>query len=388
MKSGIEKFAGARILIVDDEPIQRALTRDNLEEAGFCVEEAACGEEAIWVVDSFNPDLLLLDVMMPGIDGFEVCRRLRATEESEHLPIVIVTGREGSADIDEGMAAGATDFLTKPLNWNLLPNRVRYVLRTSRLENELRRSRDLVEKALAAKSILLSTMSHELRTPLNAVIGFADLMRKEIHGPLGQSEYKGYACEIHDSGRQLLGAISAIIDINNIESGIDDLLSNTNYVEEIVQCAVAKTRNECDGAEDATFVFDLHCSNPVEMIDVDSDRFIQGIYHLISNAIKFSPDRKEIHISSCQAARGGIEISVQDNGIGIASDDLERILSPFEQVDNYLTRNFQGLGLGLPLARSIAELHDGSLRIESEVGRGTTATVTLPASRVITRQAA
>lgn len=125
----------ALILVVDDEATQRLLTRDTLEQAGFRVEDAPNGEDGLALIGKLKPDLVLLDVMMPGMDGFDVCRRVRGDQAISEIPIIIVTGREDTEDIQKGFDAGATDFLTKPVIWNLLPNRVRYVLRTSRLEN-------------------------------------------------------------------------------------------------------------------------------------------------------------------------------------------------------------------------------------------------------------
>ena len=178
MSDNLLEFDGALVLIVDDEATQRLLTRDCLEQDGFRIEEASSGEEGLRLVRELHPDLVLLDIMMPGIDGFETCRQLRADPAIRHTPVIVVTGREDIEDVKQGFAVGATDFLTKPVTWNLLPSRVRFVLRTSRLERDLRLAKDAAEQASEAKTMLLSTMGHELRTPLNAIIGFSEIMKQ------------------------------------------------------------------------------------------------------------------------------------------------------------------------------------------------------------------
>lgn len=371
-------FAGARILVVDDEAIQRALTRDSLEEAAFAVDEATNGDDAIRLAKTLRPDLMLLDVVMPGLNGFEVCRRLRADPETARLPIVIVTGREQSKDIGEGMAAGASDFLTKPLVWNLLPNRVRYVLRTSRLEAELRRSRDIAERALVAKSAQFAAMSHELRTPLNAIIGFSGLMERGDLGPLGAPEYRQFAADIHASGKQLLDAINALLEINRVEAGTVQISARRRRLNAIVAEAIAKARRTCEDPNGVTFKT-ITAADDYE-VEVDPERFADSLAHVIANAIKFNKAGGGVSIETNRRPDGGLAIHVVDTGIGIAAKDIERAMEPFEQADNCLSRNFAGLGL--PLARSLVRLHGGELTLESTLDVGSTVVVTLPRERL------
>lgn len=370
--------SGARILIVDDEEIQRALTRDSLEDAGFVVDEAADGEDGIRRAFDFAPDLVLLDVMMPGINGFETCRRLRADPRTRRLPIVIVTGCEESSDIDEGMQAGASDFLTKPLNWKLLPNRVSYVLQTSRLESDLRKSRDMLQRSLKVKSTMIATMSHELRTPLNSIIGFSSLLEAQSHGPLGSSEYEEFAADIHRAGLQLLKSINLILEINDIDSENRTIRACRQPLGDVVKSAVAKAKAEFGSWTDLTYRLDLQHEHM--MLEIDDGGFARGLFQIISNAIKFNDENGEVVIQSRITKNGNLSIRVADTGIGIAPEDIDRVLQPFEQVDNRLARRFEGLGLGLPLARALMRMHGGSLRIASEPGRGTHVTVVLPPS--------
>ena len=369
----------ALILIVDDEATQRLLTRDTLEQAGFRVEEASNGEEGLDLVQKLRPDLILLDVMMPGMDGFEACRRVRGDQTVAEIPIIIVTGREDTEDIQKGFDAGATDFLTKPVSWNLLPNRVRYVLRTSRLENELRLAMIAAEKASDAKTALLSTMGHELRTPLNAIIGFSDLMRQAALGPIGLPQYEEFVVHINDSGNQLLTAINDILEIVRCDSGGLELKENELSVVAIVDDVVKQIAAEADagGVQIVNEVTDAGI-----LVRAEEPRLKRALLNLASNAVKFSERGGIVRMGVQASADGGLMLTIVDNGIGISAEDLPRIMEPFEQADSRLSRTYEGMGLGIPVARALVRMHGGDLAYESETGKGTTVRIILPAERV------
>src|ERR1700687_31864 len=212
------------ILVVDDDPIVCSLVRATLERDGFTVIEARDGVEACRLYEEHHPDLLLVDLVMPHMDGFELCRVLRGRAESAYVPIVVATSLDDVPSIARAYDAGATDFIPKPLNWLVLNHRVRYILRASRAFQELRRNqerliaaKDAAESARRSKSEFLANMSHELRTPLNAIIGFSGMMSDRMFGPINQ-KYAEYAAVIGDSGRHLLAIINDILDLARDEA--------------------------------------------------------------------------------------------------------------------------------------------------------------------------
>lgn len=380
MTGDLKEFADALILIVDDEETQRLLTRDHLEEKGFRIEEASNGEDGLRLVRELLPDLVLLDVIMPGICGFEVCRQLRTDPAICRTPVIIVTGRDDTDNIEKGFAAGATDFLTKPVIWNLLPNRIHYVLRTSRLEQELRVAKEVSEKSSEAKSALLSTMGHELKTPLNAIIGFSDLMRQAAFGPIGSSQYEEFIVHIHASGMRLLNAINDILDIVNCESGELELNQKEVGVGDLVNSVMKQIAPEAE-ASGVQIVNDV--SDDCVCISGDEQYLQQALYNLMSNAVKFTATGGVVRVNMTLSGNDWLVLAIADNGIGISAEDLPRIMEPFEQADCRLDRKFEGLGLGIPLARAMARLHGGDIDYESELGQGTTVRITLPIGRVI-----
>lgn len=381
MNEMTNEFSGALILIIEDEPTQRLLTRDCLEEAGFRVEEEENGENGLSRIHEMKPDLVLLDVMLPGIDGFEVCKQIREDRIVGDTPIVLITGRDNSHDVKRGFVAGASDFFSKPVRWNLLPTRIESVLRTNRLERELRHSKEVAEKASAAKSTLLSTMGHELRTPLNAIIGFAELMKHKIHGPIGVPRYEEFVDDIHSAGSLLLGGINDVLEI--VDRDGDEFYSGTETSElsELVGRAITAT-------DTAAAKNDVRLETEIVpgsvLIRGDAARLCRAISNLLSNAVKFSPSGGTVRLGTRLSSENEFTLSVADDGIGINPQDIERIMEPFEQADNSISRSYEGMGLGLPLARSVVRHHGGELSLASTPGQGTTATISLPGERITT----
>lgn len=346
-----------------------------MEEEGFKVKEASNGKDSLDQIRRLKPDLVLLDLMMPGIDGFEVCRQVRADSEISNIPIIVVTGREDSVGIRQGFDVGASDFLTKPVVWNLFPNRVRYVLRTSRMERELRMAMEAAEVASEAKSNLLATMGHELRTPLNAIIGFSDMMLRAPFGPLGSPQYDEYCADIHNSGTQLLSAINDILDIVKSESAGDDQDLYEVGFGELMRRVI-----DAISAEAASEGIEITNEVPTDgfKIRVDERKISRALSNLLSNALKFTEPGGEIRLEMTAIENESLALSISDTGTGISEEDLPRIMEPFEQADSSLSRDFEGLGLGIPLARALIQLHGGKIVLTSESGRGTTVQITLP----------
>ena len=254
-----------------------------------------------------------------------------------------------------------------------------------RAAEELQRlAREEAELAGRAKSEFLANMSHELRTPLNAVIGFSEIIKNEMFGPAGRPEYVEYARDIHESGTLLLALINDILDMSKIEAGKKELQDAVVDIGRVARNCVrlVEARAQFGGVAVAV---DL----PPDLPPVRAEELAlkQIIANLLTNAVKFTPKGGRVRVSADIEPDGGLAVAVADTGIGIAPEDMEKALAPFGQIDSSLSNKTQGTGLGLPLARSLAALHGGTLSIESEPGRGTTVTVRLPSERVIRKVA-
>ena len=254
-------------------------------------------------------------------------------------------------------------------------------------EAELRAARDQAEAASNSKSQFLANMSHELRTPLNAVIGFSEIMKTELLGPIGTETYRGYSHSIHDSAKHLLGIINDILDISSIESGSPRLHEGIHEPEQICQSVIALVAGRADTAQVKLAV---NVEPETDLLYADGRMLKQMLINLVGNAIKFSPKGGSIEIKVTPAGpepHGGVVFAVADHGIGIAKEDIPRILKPFEQVETAFARNFDGVGLGLPLVNSMARLHGATLTIDSELNVGTTVSILFPAARTRPRTA-
>jgi PAS domain S-box-containing protein len=254
-------------------------------------------------------------------------------------------------------------------------------------EAELRAARDQAEAASNSKSQFLANMSHELRTPLNAVIGFSEIMKTELLGPIGTETYRGYSHSIHDSAKHLLGIINDILDISSIESGSPRLHEGIHEPEQICQSVIALVAGR---AEVAQVKLVVNVDPATDLLHADGRMLKQMLINLVGNAIKFSSKGDSIEINVNPAGpelHSGVVFAVVDEGIGIAKEDIPRILKPFEQVETAFARNFDGVGLGLPLVNSMARLHGATLTIDSELNVGTTVSILFPAARTRPRTA-
>ena len=234
------------------------------------------------------------------------------------------------------------------------------------------------EAANTAKSAFLAAMSHELRTPLNAIIGFSDFMLM-AQPSLSAGRREEYVREIRDSGHHLLSLINDILDLSRLDAGKEELKEQQIAPRPLLEETVRMVRVQAAGDG-----LDLLLEMPDELPDilVDPRRVKQVVLNLLSNAIKFTPAGGEITVSAV-ASREGFAVSVKDTGIGMAKEDIPRALERFSQLDRRLARKYEGTGLGLALSRKLMDLHGGTLTIESELRAGTTVTLTLPPSRMI-----
>ncbi len=249
----------------------------------------------------------------------------------------------------------------------------------SRQTVELAAARDQAQTANRARGEFLANMSHELRTPLNAVLGFSEILEKELFGPLGDPRYKEFIADIHGSGRHLLEIIGNILDLTKVDAGRLDLDEREVDVVDLMRLCV---RLVGDAAKNGGVKLESRLPPRDVILRGDPTRLKQILLNLLSNAIKFTPEGKEVVLSAGDL-EDGYFLMVSDAGIGMSPSDVEEAMQPFRQIDSSLARRYEGTGLGLPLTKSLVELHGGVLEIRSQVGEGTRAIVKLPKWRVI-----
>jgi two-component system cell cycle sensor histidine kinase PleC len=275
----------------------------------------------------------------------------------------------------------AADEALRHLNQKL-ETRVRERTRDLETSNaDLTRARDAAEIANRAKSTFLANMSHELRTPLNAIIGFSEVMEQETFGALGSQKYVDYSSDIRRSGQYLLGVISDVLDMSRLEAGRVRLQKNEFEIDDAVSGALGSIQSIATEKDISITAETL----PGKRVHADRAAVERTILILLRNAVKFTPQQGRISVRT-RMIQGALNIYVEDNGMGIAAEPLARLGRPFEQLDGAMDNGMKGSGLGLAIARSLIDLHGGSMRIRSSVGAGTIVLVHLPQSQDAPRQ--
>ena len=265
----------------------------------------------------------------------------------------------------------------------LLDTRQRLMRQGEKLKEvaaNLAAARDEAEAANRTKSEFLANMSHELRTPLNAVIGFSEVMIREVFGSLGSQRYMDYAEDIHSSGSHLLGLINDILDLSKVEAGQLKLRDQVVSVCDVLDACQRLVQHR---AETTGVTLSISCPKDLPNLRADKLKLKQIFLNLLSNAIKFTPKDGRVNATAHRSPDGGILVSVTDTGVGISEDNLSMVLEPFQQIASPMSQKYEGTGLGLPLVKGLVELHGGHLWLESTEGEGTKATIFLPAERVI-----
>ncbi len=370
-----------KILVVDDTPANLDLLHNILNQANYQVRALPDGKMALYAVMADPPDLVLLDIKMPNMDGYEICTRLKADERTRDIPIIFISALYEPTDKIKAFAVGGIDYITKPFQSEEVLVRVKthLNLRASQQQlieanTQIRESMLQAQAANRAKSTFLANMSHELRTPLNAVLGYAQILTKE---PDLKEEHRHMIDIISRSGDHLLGLLNDVLDLAKVEAGHFDITLTPCSLQFFLQDIGDIFSIRCQEKELA-FHYDSSNTLP-EFVEIDQRRIRQIIMNLLGNAIKFT-EKGSIHFYR-DYYDGCLVLTISDTGIGISEDKLEEIFKPFQQTGEAYYKT-QGTGLGLTISRKLCELMNGSLKVESQLGQGSRFQVKIPAAIV------
>jgi len=373
------------VLVVEDEAGTLATLSATLEGAGYEVTGLEKGAEALQMIRSRSFNVIVTDIRLPDVGGLEILEL--AKEINPEVAVIVMTGYTGIETAVNAVNNGAYAYFVKPVNPDeiktIIANALKQqklLLENRRLVDDLQQSNKLLfetneelKKATQAKSEFLANMSHELRTPFNAVIGFSELLLDEIPGKINRKQ-RQCLDDILSSSKHLLSLINDVLDLSKVEAGKLELKQKDFTLNKLIE---SLTRTIMPILVPRKQSLDIEIEKGLPPIHADKTKIRQVLLNLLSNSVKFMPDGGKLKIEAIRKD-SWCQISVIDNGIGMKQEEQERIFEPFYQLDNPISRERSGTGLGLTIAKQIVEKHGGRIWVESEYGKGSCFTFTLP----------
>jgi len=359
------------ILLVDDTPTNLELIISYLKQEGYKTAVAKNGKTALMRAEYLIPDLILLDIQMPEIDGFETCQKLKENQTTSDIPVIFMSALTETVDKLKGFQVGGVDYITKPVNCDELLARVNTHVTIRLLQKELiKKNADLINLN-ELKNKYLGMAAHDLRNPLNGIQGLSLLLTDDE--VIDEKEKKTLMRQIHKSSCDMLKLVDDLLNISSIESGGFELDQQSTPLDLIVQerieliTIVAKTKN---------IIIESNLDS-VPNIQMDINRMSQVIDNLLSNAIKFSNSGTKIFVHVSQK-NDRVLLSIKDQGQGIPSEEIGLLFNAFRKLSIRPTDGEVSTGLGMWIVKNIIDAHSGKISVESEVNVGSTFTVSLP----------
>lgn len=367
-----KKKYNSMVLIIDDNPKNIQAVGNHLKAIGIDIAIATNGKKGLDIAKSRMPDLILLDIMMPDMGGYQVCEILKEDTATEKIPVIFLTAKVNKEDILQGFNLGAVDYIQKPFNAAELIARVKTHLKLKLYRDRIEEVNKKLKQADSEKNEILSIAAHDLKNPIYSISMLAKVIRDETD--LERAEIEEFSHDIITTSDRMLELIKNLLDLNAIEQGKAKIIPEDFKVAELI-CSMSDIYRERAAEKNIR----LNVVNNTEDIVLRADRSatLQVIDNLVSNAIKFSPHDRNIYINIRDAGEFGI-IEVKDEGPGLTEEDKKKLFGKFERLSAQPTGNENSTGLGLSIVKKYIDSMNGKISCESSPGKGAAFIVELP----------
>jgi len=362
------------LLIVDDTPENIGVLFECLAVQNFKIFVAENGSDALEIAKEKHPDLILLDIMMPGINGFETCRQLKNIPQTQNIPVIFMTALSETSDKVKGFQLGAVDYVTKPFQQEEVLARINTHLTIRQLQNQLQVQNEQLIKLNQEKNEFLGIAAHDIKNPLTAIQSAAEVIELDYE-TMSKNDMVKQAKRISVTTRQLFTLIDNLLDINAIESGKFNISPSSIDIFPTLQSLVMTYSNR---AKTKNIAVQFQTPEKQYHAFVDGNTIIQVLDNLISNAVKYSPPGKPVDIRVTESEKF-VRCEIQDEGPGLSDSEQQKLFHKFSKLSTRPTGGEHSTGLGLFIVKKLVEAMNGKVWCESELGKGTTFFVDFPA---------
>lgn len=364
------------VLVVDDSEMNVDLLENMLERYQYTIYTSVRGEEALDIAQKELPEIILLDINMPGMNGYEVCRRLKADEQTADIPVIFISALDDTDNILEGFEAGGVDYITKPFKYREVLARIHTQVTLARQKREIEQMRERESQHYESMDKLrrqfIGSATHDLKNPLFVISGYADML--EMSPEVADREHLvAFVQSIQRGVDKMSGLVHDILDLLQLETGVTLKKSKVDFgtfLEESLQDMWIRVKEK-------NISLTLHKPDEATEIHIDRQRFARVIDNLVSNAIKYTHSGGHVDVTG-KVGHTTVVIEVIDDGLGIPEDIIPVIFQPFQRVNTEEHMAQDGTGLGLSIVKTLVEQHMGTVKVESSLGKGSRFIVTIP----------